>query len=127
MLQDKKNYVEDPDFLEKRMKVSKMTKDPLLQIEMFENETAKQRLMQLVSVAQETFLYTRDTVEIHTSDLNLMFRAMLHLVRLSKDDLSDLEYCYVLSNLDHVTTKLIQCCEEIKTYSDSPMVRKKKR
>ncbi|MGM7723355.1 hypothetical protein [Metabacillus sp. Hm71] len=127
MLHDKKYYVEDPDFLEKRIKVAKMTKDPLLQIEMFENETAKQRLLQLVSVAQETFLYTRDTVEIHTSDLNLLFRAILHLVRLTKDDLSDLEYCYVLSNLDNVTTKLIQCCEEIKTYSDSPMVRKKKR
>ncbi|MBO1515209.1 hypothetical protein [Metabacillus bambusae] len=115
----------DIEFMEKRMRVANITKDPLLQIEMFENESAKERLLQLVSVAQETFLYTRDTIDIHSSDLNLLFRAILHLARLTKDDLSDLEYCYVLSNLDHVTNKLLKSCEEIKTYSDSPMVRNK--
>jgi hypothetical protein len=115
----------DIEFMEKRMRVANITKDPLLQIEMFENESAKERLLQLVSVAQETFLYTRDTIDIHSSDLNLLFRAILHLARLTKDDLADLEYCYVLSNLDHVTNKLLKSCEEIKTYSDSPMVRNK--
>jgi hypothetical protein len=115
----------DLEFMEKRMKVANLTKDPLLQIEMFDNESAKARLLQIVSVAQETFLYTRDTIDIHSSDLNLLFRAILHLARLTKDDLSDLEYCYVLSNLDHVTNKLLKSCEEIKTYSDSPMVRNK--
>jgi hypothetical protein len=115
----------DIEFMEKRMRVANITKDPLLQIEMFENESAKERLLQLVSVAQETFLYTRDTIDIHSSDLNLLFRAILHLTRLTKDDLSDLEYCYVLSNLDHVTNKLLKSCEEMKTYSDTPMVRNK--
>lgn len=127
MLNNNSKCQEDREFLEKRIKIANLTKDPLLQIEMFENESAKERILQLICVAQETFLHTRDTIEIHSSDLNLLFRAMQHLTRLTKDDLSDFEYCYVLSNLDPVTNKLLKSCAEIRTYSDSPMIRKKNR
>jgi hypothetical protein len=119
---ESQRFNENMDFMEKRMKVVNLTKDPLLQIEMFEDETAKERVLQLISVAQETLLYTRDTIEIHSSDLNHIYRAMLHLARFTKEDISEFEYGYVLSNLDGVTNKLIKSCKEIKTYSDSPMI-----
>lgn len=125
MLEKRQDLNSDSSFEKKHEQVLNLTKDPFEQIEMFENEAPKDRLLQLAAVAQETFLYTRDKLEVHSSDLNLLYRAIFRLTRLAKEDLSDFEYCYVLSNLDHVTNKLLKSCEEVKTFSDSPMVGKK--
>lgn len=109
------------DFQEKRLRVSKLTRDPIQQIELFDNEPAFERLLQMVTVAQETLLYTRDKIEIHTSELIYLYKALSHLSRLTKMDITDFDYCYVLSNLDRVTTNLIKSCEATNTYSESPM------